>query len=170
MKSQNKNFVQDQDQTQVATFGAGCFWGIEEVFRKLEGVVETQVGYCGGNIPDPSYESVCTGNTGHAEVVQIKFDEQKVSYQRLLEIFWANHNPTMLNRQGPDVGTQYRSVVFYHNQDQQKHAEQTKAQLQNKGIFSKPIVTEVTAASTFYLAEEYHQKYLFRKGLSSCSV
>ena len=155
---------------QRATFGAGCFWGVEELFRQTAGVQETAVGYCGGDLQNPSYEQVCSGQTGHAEVVDLMFDPQKVSYGELLSIFWQNHNPMTLNRQGPDVGTQYRSAVFYHSDEQKHQALQIKEELEQSGRFSQPIVTEVTAFTSFYRAEEYHQKYLKKKGLSSCQV
>lgn len=136
---------------QKATFGAGCFWGPEEVFGKVKGVISTKVGYMGGTVENPSYEKVCSGRTGHAEVVQIEFDPAKVSYKELLIIFWKIHDPAQLNRQGPDIGRQYRSVIFYHNEEQRKLAEQSKP---------KNAVTEIVPATKFYKAEEYHQKYL----------
>lgn len=155
---------------QRATFAAGCFWGVEELFRQTEGVQDTAVGYCGGHLQEPTYEQVCSEDTGHAEVVDLTFDSQKVSYQELLSIFWQNHNPTTLNCQGPDVGTQYRSVVFYHSEEQKQQALEMKEQLQQSGRFSQPIVTEITEFISFYKAEEYHQKYLKKKGLSSCQI
>ena len=151
-----------------ATFGAGCFWGIEETFRTMPGVSKTAVGYAGGTLDNPSYEQVCSGRTGHAEVVQVEFDPGQVSYEELLQVFWENHNPTQLNRQGPDIGTQYRSAVFYHDEAQKESAEKSKAKLEKSGRFNRPIVTEITAASTFYPAEEYHQQYLLKRGMKSC--
>ncbi len=148
-----------------ATFGAGCFWGVEASFRKISGVVETKVGYMGGSLENPTYEDVCTDKTGHAEVVQIIYDESKISYDKLLDIFWNIHDPTQLNKQGPDIGTQYRSVVFYHNEEQRKIAEKSKKDLQSLKKFRKTIVTEIKKAETFYPAEEYHQQYLKKQGL-----
>ncbi len=153
-----------------ATFGAGCFWGVEERFRKIPGVIETAVGYEGGDIDNPTYKDVCTDTTGHAEVVEIDFDPSKVSYEELLEVFWANHNPTTKDRQGPDVGTQYRSVIFYHTPEQQALAEASKDALQESGKWKSPIVTQIVPAQTFYRAEEYHQKYLYKRGEEACHV
>ena len=151
---------------QKATFGAGCFWGIEASFQKIKGVTSTTVGYMGGKIKNPTYEQVCTDKTGYAEVVQIIYDPLIVSYEKLLEIFWSIHDPTQLNRQGPDIGTQYRSVIFYHSKEQKYIAEQSKQKqiLRHK----KEIVTEITPAKEFYSAEEYHQKYLEKNRLFSC--
>ncbi len=151
-----------------ATFGAGCFWGVEEHFRKIPGVIETAVGYMGGTKKNPTYEEVCTGQTGHAEVVHLVFDVQQVTYEQLLWEFFHMHDPTTLNRQGPDRGTQYRSVVFYHHQAQQKQAEKMKERLNQSGKFRDPVVTEIAPASTFYRAEEYHQRYLQKRGAQSC--
>ncbi len=151
-----------------ATFGAGCFWGVEEAFRKLIGVIETKVGYMGGDLENPTYEDVCTDKTGHAEVVQVIYNENKVSYNDLLDTFWNIHDPTQKNRQGPDIGTQYRSVIFYHNENQRKIAEKAKQELQSSNKFRRPISTEIKKAETFYPAEQYHQHYLEKKGLSSC--
>lgn len=151
-----------------ATFGAGCFWGVEETFRKIAGVTSTAVGYLGGDFQNPTYEDVCSGRTGHAEVVQLEFDPSVVSYRQLLEVFWKSHDPTTLNRQGPDVGSQYRSAVFYHTPQQMEAAVASKAQLEQDRRGSRPIMTEITEASTFYRAEEYHQKYLQKKGQDSC--
>ncbi|MCH5583907.1 peptide-methionine (S)-S-oxide reductase MsrA [Shimazuella sp. AN120528] len=153
-----------------ATFGAGCFWGVEELFRKIPGVKSTSVGYTGGTTENPTYEDVCTDKTGHAEVVDIDFDPSEVSFQDLLKIFFENHNPTTLNRQGPDKGTQYRSAIFYHSEEQKQQAEQMKKELDQSGKFSKPIVTEITAAKPYYPAEEYHQKYLQKRGKDSCHI
>lgn len=156
--------------TEKATFGAGCFWGVEETFRQTPGVLDTSVGYAGGNLQNPSYQDVCSGRTGHAEVVEVVYDPAKVRYETLLKVFFENHNPTTLNRQGPDVGTQYRSAVFYHSPEQKAAAETMKAELDKSGVFKKPIVTEVTPAQTFYRAEEYHQQYLAKRGLASCHL
>lgn len=152
--------------TQTATFGAGCFWGVEETFRTLKGVKETAVGYMGGTTKNPTYEDVCTDKTGHAEVVQILFDPQEISYEKLLAIFWQNHDSTTMNRQGPDVGEQYRSVIFYHSKEQENIALKSKEVQQKKMV--KKIVTIVVPAETFYPAEEYHQKYLMKRGLNVC--
>jgi peptide-methionine (S)-S-oxide reductase len=154
----------------TATFGAGCFWGVEEAFRKTSGVTETAVGYMGGSLENPSYEDVCTDRTGHAEVVQVQFDPERIGYERLLEIFWRIHDPTTLNRQGPDLGRQYRSAVFYHDEAQQAAARAMKEQLQTSGRFRRPVVTEIAPASTFWRAEEYHQKYVQKHGGSSCHL
>ncbi len=151
-----------------ATFGAGCFWGVEEAFRQTPGVTSTAVGYAGGTLNNPTYEQVCTGRTGHAEVVQVEFDPEQVSYEQLLQVFWENHNPTQLNRQGPDIGTQYRSAIFYHSPEQKEIAEASKQQLEASGQFNRPIVTQIEAASEFYRAEEYHQQYLAKRGARSC--
>jgi len=146
-----------------ATFGAGCFWGPEETFRKLDGVTSTSVGYMGGSLEKPTYEEVCTGRTGHAEVVQVEFDPSRIGYDELLEVFWACHDPTTRNRQGPDVGTQYRSVVFFHSPEQQAAAGASKEELERSGRHRNEIVTEVTPASRFYPAEEYHQRYVEKR-------
>ena len=151
-----------------ATFGAGCFWGVEAAFRKIEGVTSTAVGYSGGVTDNPTYPQVCTGDTGHAEVVEVTFDPAIVTYENLLDVFWACHNPTTLDRQGPDIGTQYRSAIFYHSPEQESDATASKEALDQEGRFSAPIVTEITAASTFYPAEDYHQQYLEKRGLASC--
>ena len=153
-----------------ATFGAGCFWGVEELFRQQAGVKGTAVGYMGGVKENPTYKDVCTDKTGHAEVVEVEFDPAQISYEQLLDLFWKNHDPTQLNRQGPDVGTQYRSAVFYHSEAQKKAAEISKTALNNSGKYRKPIVTEITPARPFYRAEEYHQQYLEKNGLSSCHL
>ncbi|MEX0616167.1 MAG: peptide-methionine (S)-S-oxide reductase MsrA [Methylophaga sp.] len=150
-----------------ATFAAGCFWGVEAKFRQLPGVKNTRVGYTGGHIENPDYKLVCSGQTGHAEAIEVEFDPAIISYVELLDFFWQIHNPTTLNRQGPDVGTQYRSAVFYHDAEQKQQAESRKTELNTKGQFSQPIVTEITAASTFYPAEEYHQCYLEKQGRGS---
>ncbi|MBA3645497.1 MAG: peptide-methionine (S)-S-oxide reductase MsrA [Gemmatimonadaceae bacterium] len=156
--------------TELATFGAGCFWGVETTFRNVKGVKDALVGYLGGTMPDPTYKDVCTGRTGHAEVVQVAYDPAEVAYDKLLDVFWENHNPTTLNRQGPDVGSQYRSAIFYHSEEQKRIAEESKARQMESGKFSRPIVTEITAASTFYKAEDYHQRYLEKRGLASCHI
>ena len=150
-----------------ATFGAGCFWGVEETFAKVPGVMSTQVGYSGGTLENPTYEEVCSGRTGHAEVVEVEYDPQEVSYEKLLEVFWDVHDPTTLNRQGFDIGTQYRSAIYYHSPEQREAAEASKKQLQESGRFARPIVTEVTPASSFYRAEDYHQRYLEKRRLGS---
>jgi peptide-methionine (S)-S-oxide reductase len=156
--------------TELATFGAGCFWGVEVAFRNVRGVKDALVGYLGGTLSNPTYKDVCTGRTGHAEVVQVEYDPAEVTYDKLLDVFWENHNPTTLNRQGPDVGTQYRSAIFYHTPEQKRLAEESKADLEASGRFRRPIVTEITAASTFYPAEDYHQRYLEKRGLASCHI
>jgi peptide-methionine (S)-S-oxide reductase len=156
--------------TELATFGAGCFWGVEATFRNVKGVKDATVGYLGGTLESPTYKDVCTGRTGHAEVVQLVYDPSQVTYEKLLDVFWENHNPTTLNRQGPDVGTQYRSAIFYHSDEQKRIAEESKAKLTASGKFSRPIVTEITPASTFYKAEDYHQRYLEKRGLASCHI
>ena len=156
--------------TELATFGAGCFWGVEVTFRNVPGAKDAIVGYLGGTLKNPTYRDVCTGRTGHAEVVQVKYDPAEVSYDKLLDVFWENHDPTTLNRQGPDVGTQYRSAIFYHRPEQKRVAEESKARLEASGRFRRPIVTEITEATAFYPAEDYHQRYLEKRGLASCQV
>lgn len=153
-----------------ATFGAGCFWGVEVTFRNTPGVVDTKVGYLGGTLENPTYKDVCSGETGHAEVVQVEFDPARVTYDQLLDVFWSSHNPTTKNRQGPDWGTQYRSAIFYHSDEQRAIAEKSRDKWNASGKFGRPIVTEITAASTFYPAEEYHQRYLEKRGLASCHI
>jgi peptide-methionine (S)-S-oxide reductase len=145
-----------------ATFGAGCFWHVEDLLNKTRGIKSTHVGYIGGQLPNPTYEEVCTDQTGHAEAVEVEFDPNEISYEELLDVFWNNHNPTTLNRQGPDVGHQYRSAIFVHNEEQKKIAEKSKQDLEKSGKFENSIVTEIVPAPTFYKAEEYHQKY-FKK-------
>ena len=159
---------QEERSLEKATFGAGCFWGVEAMFRKVPGVVATAVGYSGGSVDRPTYKQVCTNTTGHAEVVQVQYDPAKVSYEQLLDVFWKNHDPTTLNRQGPDVGIQYRSVIFYHTPEQKAAAVASKQELAKSGKYSKPIVTQIVPAKTFWRAEEYHQQYLEKRGLSSC--
>ena len=153
-----------------AAFGAGCFWGVEETFRHVKGVVAAAVGYMGGSLANPTYEDVCTDKTGHAEVVQVEYDPAQVAYDELLKVFWENHDPTTLNRQGPDFGAQYRSVVFYHTPEQKAAALAGKEKLQRSGRFARPIVTEIAPASNFWRAEEYHQRYLEKHGRSHCQL
>lgn len=155
---------------ETATFGAGCFWGVEELYRKLNGVKETAVGYMGGTMEKPTYEDVCTDRTGHAEVVQVQFDPSVISYEELLNVFWENHNPTTPNQQGPDFGTQYRSVIFTNSPEQKAAAEKSIRDVEASGKWKSRIVTEIVPATTFWKAEEYHQKYLEKKGLSSCHI
>jgi peptide-methionine (S)-S-oxide reductase len=157
-------------QLEKATFGAGCFWGVEVAFRQVPGVSDAVAGYLGGTLPNPTYKDVCTGRTGHAEVVEVSYDPTRVGYEDLLNVFWTSHDPTTLNRQGPDRGTQYRSAIFYHDESQKTAAIASKDRLARSGRFSSPIVTEITPASTFYRAEEYHQRYLEKHGLASCHV
>jgi peptide-methionine (S)-S-oxide reductase len=154
----------------IATFAAGCFWGVEAAFREIEGVGSTRVGYTGGWFDNPTYHDVCSGRTGHAESVEVTFDPAKVSYDRLLEVFWDIHNPTTLNRQGPDIGTQYRSVIFFHDSEQESKARASKEQLQQSGKHSRDIVSEITPASTFWPAEDYHQQYFEKRGVTHCRV
>ena len=148
-----------EEKLESVLFGAGCFWGVESRFGKVKGVLETEVGYAGGTTKNPTYKEVCTNTTGHAEVVKVTFDPSIVSYEELLEVFWNLHNPTTLNRQGWDIGTQYRSVVFYNSEEQRLAAEKLKEKLDNSGKYNKPIVTEIVSVSEYYRAEEYHQKY-----------
>ncbi len=152
-------------ETEKATFAAGCFWGVESAFRRVKGVILTQVGYTGGHHANPSYREVCTGFTGHAEALEILFDPAQVSYEQLLEVFWNEHDPTTLNRQGPDVGSQYRSVIFYHTPEQEAVARMSKERLQSSGRYHRPIVTEIVPAAEFYRAEEYHQQYFEKQGV-----
>lgn len=156
--------------TEKATFGAGCFWGVEETFRNSKGVTSTAAGYAGGNTENPTYQDVCTDETGHAEVVQVEFDPAEIGYDQLLDVFWSSHNPTTMNRQGPDVGTQYRSVIFYHSPQQKAAAEASKVKLEKSGRFSRPIVTQIESAPKFWRAEEYHQQYLAKRGQSHCAI
>lgn len=155
---------------QKATFGAGCFWGVEAAFRQLAGVTSTAVGYTGGTLKNPSYEDVCTGRTGHAEAVEVQYDPAQISYEELLKVFWDNHDPTTLNRQGPDVGTQYRSAIFFHTPEQAALAQASKEQMQASGRYSRAIVTQIVPATEFYRAEEYHQQYLQKRGLTHCGI
>ena len=153
-----------------ATFAAGCFWGVEATFRAMPGVSSTRVGYTGGQTEHPTYKEVCTDRTGHAEAVEIEFDPAKIAYTDLLKVFWENHDPTQLNRQGPDWGTQYRSAIFFHSPEQQREAQASKEALENAHRFSKPIVTQIVPAVTFHPAEDYHQQYLEKRGLASCHI
>jgi peptide-methionine (S)-S-oxide reductase len=153
-----------------ATFAAGCFWGVEAAFRQIPGVVATRVGYTGGHTPDPTYERVCSHTTGHAEAVEVTYDPERVSYEQLLDVFWTKHNPTTKNRQGLDIGDQYRSAIFFHSPEQQEAAERTKEAVQAKLHWPKKVVTEIVPAPEFYEAEDYHQQYLEKRGRSSCTV
>ncbi len=155
---------------ETAMFGAGCFWGVEEAFRRVEGVTATTVGYAGGNLENPTYRDVCSGRTGHAEVVQVEFDPACVSYAELLELFWSLHDPTQLNRQGPDVGTQYRSAIFHNSAEQEKIATSSKEAIEKSGRFGRPVVTEILPLPTFWRAEEYHQQYIARGGPGACAI
>ena len=159
-----------EKRTEKATFGAGCFWGVEATFRRVKGVIDTAVGYAGGTLENPTYRDVCSKQTGHAEVVEVIYDPDQVSYGEMLEVFWNNHNPTTLNRQGPDVGSQYRSAIFFNTPEQQTVAQAYLERLDLSGHFRHPIVTEITPASTFYRAEDYHQKYLEKRGLAHCHI
>lgn len=161
-------FAEEAEMPEIATFGAGCFWGVEAAFQQVPGVIETAVGYSGGETANPTYKDVCTDETGHAEVVQVTFDSAKLSYQQLLDVFWKVHDPTQVNRQGPDFGTQYRTAIFFHSPEQEAIARKSVAALEASGKFKRPIATEITPASTFYRAEEYHQKYLQKRGVASC--
>jgi peptide-methionine (S)-S-oxide reductase len=156
--------------TEKATFGAGCFWGVEETFRNLDGVTGTAVGYAGGTNDNPSYKDVCTDTTGHAEVVEVEFDPARIGYEKLLDVFWSNHNPTTLNRQGPDMGRQYRSVIFYHSPEQKAAAEASKEKIGSSGRFNRPVVTQIEPAPKFWRAEEYHQRYLEKRGQTHCAI
>ena len=152
--------------TKKATFGAGCFWGVEAEFRNVPGVLDAAVGYMGGTLPNPTYKDVCTDRTGHAEVVQVEYDPAQVSYEQLLDVFWKLHDPTQLNRQGPDTGTQYRSVIFFHTPEQEAAARASRDALERSGRYRRPIVTEITPAGPFWRAEEYHQRYLEKRGVA----
>lgn len=160
----------NEDAYKIATFGAGCFWGVEEAFRKANGVEMTAVGYMGGSLQNPTYKDVCTGRTGHAEVVQVTYDPSKISYEQLLDIFWSVHDPTQLNRQGPDIGSNYRSVIFYHDAEQGRLARKSKEKIEVSGMFGfRKIMTVIVPASEFYRAEEYHQRYYEKHG-GSCGL
>jgi len=154
----------------IATFGAGCFWGVEAEFRRVKGVKATAVGYSGGNLKSPTYKDVCSDTTGHAEVVQVEYDPDVVSYDDLLNVFWENHDPTQLNRQGPDFGTQYRSAIFFQTPEQEAAARASKERLEKSGRFRRPVVTQIEPAAEFWRAEEYHQQYLEKRGLASCHI
>jgi len=153
-----------------ATFAAGCFWGVEATFRQLPGVISTRVGYTGGSMPNPTYQDVCNDDTGHAEAVEVEYDPAKVSYEQLLKVFWENHDPTQLNRQGPDWGSQYRSAIFFHSPEQEAAAKLSKENLDKSGQYRKPVVTQIVPATTFYPAEDYHQQYLEKRGLAACHI
>jgi len=162
--------MSSEKKTELATFGAGCFWGVEADFREVAGVIATAVGYEGGKTLNPTYRDVCSHTTGHAEVVQVEFDPAKVSYEQLLDVFWANHDPTQVNRQGPDFGDQYRTVIFYHSPEQQAAAEASKAALEAAHVYKKPIATQIVPTETFYIAEDYHQQYLEKRGQRHCHI
>jgi peptide-methionine (S)-S-oxide reductase len=155
---------------EIATFGAGCFWGIEAAFRRVPGVLDAAVGYSGGRTENPSYQDVCTDTTGHAEVVQVTFDPEKLGYDQLLDAFWTVHDPTQVNRQGPDHGKQYRTAIFFHSPEQEAAAKKSKQALEASGKLRRPIATEITAAGPFWRAEEYHQRYLEKRGAASCHI
>ena len=156
--------------TEKVSFGAGCFWGVEATFRELDGVVDAVSGYQGGHVADPTYKDVCTDRSGHAEVVEVEYDPAKVSFGNLLDVFWESHDPTQVNRQGPDVGTQYRSVIFYHTPEQEQAARASKAKADASGKFRRPVATTIEPAQPFYRAEEYHQQYLAKRGLRHCHI
>ncbi|MDQ2777046.1 MAG: peptide-methionine (S)-S-oxide reductase MsrA [Acidobacteriota bacterium] len=156
--------------TEKATFGAGCFWGVEATFRELDGVVDAAVGYEGGHMENPTYKDVSTDRTGHAEVVEVEYDPAKVKYERILDVFWGAHDPTQVNRQGPDYGTQYRSAIFYHTPEQEQIARASKATLEASGRYKRPVATQIEPAGTFYRAEDYHQQYLAKRGLRHCHI
>jgi len=153
-----------------ATFAAGCFWGVEATFRQLPGVTATRVGYTGGKTLNPTYKDVCTDTTGHAEAVEVDYDPSKVSYEKLLSVFWENHDPTQVDRQGPDWGTQYRSAIFFHTPEQEAEAKASKENLDKSGHYRKPIATQIVPAVTFYAAEDYHQQYLEKRGMATCHI
>jgi len=167
---QNSSSVLEEIEMAKATFAAGCFWGVEATFRQISGVISTRVGYTGGQTANPTYKDVCTDGTGHAEAVEVEFDPAKTDYGDLLKVFWENHDPTQVNRQGPDWGSQYRSAIFFHSPEQQATAEASKEQLEKSHRYSKPIATQIVPAVTFYPAEDYHQQYLEKRGLASCHV
>lgn len=156
--------------TEKASFGAGCFWGVEATFRELDGVIDAVSGYQGGHTENPTYKDVCTDGTGHAEVVEVEYDPAKISYSQLLDVFWGAHDPTQVNRQGPDVGTQYRSAIFFYTPEQERLARASKSKLEASGRFKRPIATQIEPAQTFYRAEEYHQQYLAKRGLRHCHI
>ena len=163
-------FMAEEEKYETASFAAGCFWGVEAAFRELKGVKSTMVGYMGGHTEDPTYGDVCSGTTGHAETVQVIFDPSKISYEKLLETFWNKHDPTTKNRQGPDVGSQYRSIIFYHTEKQKNLAVASKNKLEVSGKYKDPIVTEIIPAHAFYPAEDYHQQYLEKRGRKFCGI
>lgn len=156
--------------TEKATFGAGCFWGVEANFREIDGVIDAVSGYEGGHTVNPTYKDVCTDRTGHAEVVEVEYDPAKVNYDKLLDVFWTSHDPTQVNRQGPDTGTQYRTVIFFHTPEQEQAARASKSRLEASGRFRRPIATAIEPAQPFYRAEEYHQQYLAKRGLRHCHI
>jgi peptide-methionine (S)-S-oxide reductase len=156
--------------SEIATFGAGCFWGVEATFRRVPGVIDAVSGYSGGHTQNPTYRDVCTDTTGHAEVVQVTFDPAKVNYEQLLDVFWKMHDPTEVNRQGPDFGKQYRTAIFFHSAEQEAAAKKSKQALDASGKFNRPIATEISAAGTFWPAEEYHQRYLEKRGATNCHI
>lgn len=160
---------EDQNKKEVL-FGAGCFWGIQQAFDALEGVLETEVGYSGGHVANPTYKEVCSGMTGHAEVVRVLYDPQQISFEGLLEVFWKNHDPTSKNKQGPDVGSQYRSAIYYSDDEQRQNAEKASRELEESGRVGRPVVTEIKEKGPFYRAEEYHQKYFEKKGIKGCAI
>ncbi len=170
MKGEPMEKNDTMDTSKIATFGAGCFWGVEAAYRQIPGVLSTRVGYLGGTMDNPTYRDVCSGRTGHAEVVEVKYDPSRLTYDDLLTVFWENHDPTTLNRQGPDVGEQYRSAIFYHDDEQKAVADASKEERDRSGKYRRPIVTEITPASAFYEAEDYHQQYLEKRGMSSCHI
>lgn len=170
MDQQHSNQSQEKPGTQRATFAAGCFWGVEETFRRIPGVVNTTVGYTGGNFEGPTYQDVCADITGHAEAVLVEYDPATVRYEQLLDVFWENHDPTTPNRQGPDIGSQYRSAIFYHTPEQKAAALASLEQLEKHGRYGRAIVTQIVPAAPFWPAEDYHQRYLEKRGLSSCHV
>jgi peptide-methionine (S)-S-oxide reductase len=159
-----------ENHLETATFGAGCFWGVEETFRQIPGVKDAEVGYTGGHTENPTYREVCGGRTGHAEAVRVTYDPREVSYEQLLDVFWRNHNPTTLNRQGPDFGEQYRSAIFFNTPEQEETAKRSKEEADRSGRWHKPIVTQIVPAGPFYRAEEYHQQYLAKRGLGACHI
>jgi peptide-methionine (S)-S-oxide reductase len=159
-----------QSNMEKATFAAGCFWGVEAAFRRVKGVTTTTVGYTGGTMENPTYHDVCTDRTGHAEAVLVKYDPAQVAYEELLQVFWENHDPTTLNRQGPDAGSQYRSAIFYHTPQQEAAARASKERLEQSGRYHRPIVTQIVPSAPFYRAEDYHQQYLEKRGQASCHI
>lgn len=161
---------QETNNMAKATFGAGCFWGVEAAFRQIEGVKATAVGYAGGHTENPTYREVCSDKTGHAEVVEVEYDPTQIAYEQLLKVFWESHDPTQRNRQGPDIGSQYRSVIFFHTPEQEATAFQSKEELEKSGRYNRPIATSIEPAQPFWKAEDYHQQYLEKRGLSTCKI